>query len=431
MTTIRELAALLQHFLTETADEVAQQTGFIERQRKVTGAGFAQALIFSFLAHPAATRAQVQQTAVAAGMGVTTPALDQRFTPKAVLFLDTLLQRALTLVVEGPARPSLLSRFNGVWLADTSVMALPDALAAVWSGVNGPGEAAVKVAVRWDLVRGGLHLWLGAAREHDQQTGVCASPLPAGGLRLADLGFFNLTTFADDLAQGVDFFSRYKVGTHLFTPDGEPIELHQRLPKRNRRPLDVSVLLGAARLPCRLLALPVAPTVAQERRRRLRQQARRKQQPVSERALQLADWTLYVTSLPPDKLAVTEAPILGMTRWQIERLFRLWKESGRLDAWRSQNPWRVWCELYAKLLAVLVQHWLILLGSWQHLDRSLHQAAQVVRDHAKHLLAHLPSRRALVTALTHVADVLTASCRLSKRRAHPLMFQYWLEAAHG
>jgi hypothetical protein len=46
-------------------------------------------------------------------------------------------------------------------------------------------------------------------------------------------------------------------------------------------------------------------------------------------------------------------------RWQIERLFRLWKEHGHIDEWRSKKPWRILCEVYGKLAAMLIQQWLI------------------------------------------------------------------------
>jgi hypothetical protein len=68
----------------------------------------------------------------------------------------------------------------------------------------------------------------------------------------------------------------------------------------------------------------------------------------------LVGWTLYVTNLPSEKLAATGAIILGNTRWQIECLFKLWKQDGQLGTRRSQDPHRVWCEFYAKLLACLL-----------------------------------------------------------------------------
>lgn len=431
MTTIPELAETMQTLLTSSADAVARQTGFIKRQRAVTGAGFAQALVFSFLAQPAATREEVQQAAAAAGMRITTPGLDQRFNAQAVLFLDTLLQRALAEMVEVvPAVGSLLNRFQGVFVADCTTIALPAALASVWAGPNGGADAAVKLAVRWDLHAGGLQLWLGDGRQHDQQTGVCASGLPVGSLRLNDLGFFNLDTFQADLRQGVAFFSRYKIGTNLYTADGQPLDLVALLKRRRQQALDLPIQLGRQRLPCRLLAVPVPAKRAAERRRRLRYRAKRKCRPVSPTSLALAGWTLYVTSLSGAQLTVAEALILGMTRWQIERLFKLWKGSGLLDEYRSQDPWRVWCEFYAKLLALLIQHWLLLVGCWQRLDRSLHQAARLIAKQAFHLLAHLRSRTGLITALTQVADTLAHAGHLRKRRRHPLMFQYWLETVH-
>jgi hypothetical protein len=429
MTMITELAQIMQHVLTEDANRLAKQAGFIQRQRKVTGAGFAQALVFSFLSNPASSRENVNQAAAAAGLRVSTPGLDQRFTARAVVFLDALLQAALSQVV-GASRPinGLLARFNGVYLADTTLISLPPALATVWPGVNGIDDAAVKVAVRWDLRCGGLGLWLSGGRLHDQKTGVCAGGLPAGSLRLNDLGFFNLTTFAADVAQGVDFFSRYKHGTTLFDADGTRLDLPTLLPRRARQPLDLAIQLGQQRLPCRLLALPVPATVAAERRRRLRYQAKRKQRPVSRIALVLADWNLYVTSLSAAQLALAEAPILARTRWQIERLFKLWKSNGLLDEWRSRDPWRVWCELYGKLLALLFQHWLSVVSCWHFLDRSLHRAAQVIGNEAFHLLAHLGQRSALIAALHHLQTILAHTCHLSKRAAQPRTFQLWIEA---
>ena len=246
-----------------------------------------------------------------------------------------------------------------------------------------------------------------------------AAPRDQGGLSDA---------FAADVAQGVDFFSRYKHGTTLFDADGTRLDLPTLLPRRARQPLDLAIQLGQQRLPCRLLALPVPATVAAERRRRLRYQAKRKQRPVSRIALVLADWNLYVTSLSAAQLALAEAPILARTRWQIERLFKLWKSNGLLDEWRSRDPWRVWCELYGKLLALLFQHWLSVVSCWHFLDRSLHRAAQVIGNEAFHLLAHLGQRSALIAALHHLQTILAHTCHLSKRAAQPRTFQLWIEA---
>jgi IS4 transposase len=78
-----------------------------------------------------------------------------------------------------------------------------------------------------------------------------------------------------------------------------------------------------------------------------------------EEVLYLAGWTLVVTNVPRARLSLPEALVLLRLRWQIERLFRLWKEHGHIDDWRSKKPWRILAELYGKLCAMLIQQWLI------------------------------------------------------------------------
>jgi len=397
----------------------------------VTGSGFAQALVFGFMANPVSTRAGLNQAAANAGMALSTPGLDKRMTAKAAYFFDSLLAEAVKAVVTAvPKTESVLSRFNGVYVGDSTVVALPEALATVFRGNNADQEAAAKVAVQWELGRGALRLWLSDGIVHDQRTGITAQTLPAGALRLNDLGFFNLKTFADDTANGVFFFSRYKVGTQVYTAAGEAFDLTTDLPCQRQQPCDFAIQLGNQRLPCRLLALPVPPAQVGKRRQRLRDRARRKQQPVSQRALTLAGWTLYVTNIPRERLSLDEAAVLGCTRWQIECLFDLWKNEGRLAESRSQDPHRVWCEFYAKLLALLIQHWVTVVGCWQRLNRSLHQAVQVIRKRAFCLLDALNDLPALIGCLTRTADILAQTCGLSKRATKPLTFQRWLEVAY-
>lgn len=402
----------------------------MQRERVVTGAGFAQALVFSFMASARSTRRDIQQAAAHAGMSLSTQGLDKRFTARAAYFLDSLLAEAVQQVIAvAPHRQSLLSRFNGVYVSDSTLVGLPDELASVFRGNNGVTDAAAKVAAQWELNSGRLGIWLSDGTVHDQRTGPVAQPLPVGALRLNDLGFFKLATFAEDAAHGRYFFSRYKIGTLVYDQAGAALDLSAYLRRQQPRALDLSVYLGQQRLPCRLIALPVPPEQVGKRRKRLREIARKRQQPTSDRTLALVGWTLYVTNIPTEKLAATEAAILGGTRWQIECLFKLWKHDGQLATSRSQDPLRVWCEFYAKLLACLIQHWVMVVGCWHHVDRSLHRATQVIRKRAFALLESLGELAALINVLQRTAILMAQTCRLSKRAAHPLTFQLWLNPA--
>jgi Transposase DDE domain len=129
---------------------------------------------------------------------------------------------------------------------------------------------------------------------------------------------------------------------------------------------DTPLFLGSPQgIPLRLLALHVPDALAAERRRRVREEAKRKRHHVSAQRLALAEWTRLVTNAPKEVLAFDEALVIARARWQIELLFKLWQQHGLLDESRSLKPWRQLCELSAKMLGLLIQHWLVVVNCWR------------------------------------------------------------------
>src|SRR3972149_664176 len=100
MDTVTQVAQVMQTLLNEPADRLARETGFVQRQSKLGGAEFAQALIFGWLANPEATLEELSQTAIAVGARVTPQALHKRFTPQAAAYLEQLLEEAVRQVVQ-------------------------------------------------------------------------------------------------------------------------------------------------------------------------------------------------------------------------------------------------------------------------------------------------------------------------------------------
>jgi len=88
-------------------------------------------------------------------------------------------------------------------------------------------------------------------------------------------------------------------------------------------------------------------------------------------------------------------------------------------------------EVCAKLLAMVVQHWLALTGCWAYPDRSLVKAAQTVRQHALHLASALACPTLLSTAIGVIHRCLAAGCRLNRRKTKPNTYQLLLDPALG
>jgi hypothetical protein len=439
VSSLPQVARALQRVLSEVPEALARSSGFCQRRSKLTAARFAQTVVVGWLAHPTGTLQQLAQRAADAGVRISPQGLAQRFTPAAAALLQGVLEAAVAeVVVADPAAAGLLARFPAVVLLDSTTIALPDGLATVWAGCGGRYEsgtqAALKLTVGLDLRRGRVDgPRLSDGRAQDKAGPAQDAALPEGGLRIADLGFWSLDVLRAIADRKAYFRSRLHLQTAVFAADGERLDLVDWLGRQSRRRrLSAAVRLGVtAGVAARLLAARVPRRVAEARRARIREEANRKGVPPSARALALADWTLLVTNAPPEVLAVREALVLARARWQIELLFKLWKDEGRIDEWRTADPDRVLCEVYAKLTAMVIQHWVLLVGCWAFLDRSLTQAAQTVRDHAVTLLLVLPSRPAVVGLLAAIARGMAAGCRINRRRRRPNLFQLLTDPALG
>jgi hypothetical protein len=419
----------MQTILINEANRAGIQTGFVQRSdAKLTGSIFTQTLVFGLGADPHASLSALTQTTAALGIEVTPEALHQRFDRTAASCLEQVLCAAVKQVVAAvPVAVPILDRFSEVVAQDSTTISLPETLAEVWHGCGNQADtpsAALKLQLGVDLRAGRLRgPDLHDGRDSDRNATV-EHDLPERAVRLVDLGFWDLKTLARLDERQVYWFSRMHATTAIQTADGRTWTLLSLLESSTEAVLDMQVRLGRTeQVAARLIAVRVAQEVADQRRRRLRQQAREKGKTPSALRLALAAWTVFATTIPVELLSVEEALILGRSRWQIELLFKLWKSHGQIDLVREVQPWRVLCELYGRLLGQIVQHWLLLVSCWENEARSLPKAAQTIRTHFLALAMAMQRVERLEEAIVTVARCVRAGCRMNRRKKHPNTYQ--------
>lgn len=307
MSIIPQVARAMQTVLIEESEKAATKHGLIQRKRKLTGHQFVQTLVFGWLANPEATYDELASTAETVGLSITGQAIEQRFTQQAAETLKEVLDASVSQVIsQNEPAIGLLKRFSGVYLADSSWISFPDELASVFTGTGGKTapQSSTKIQLRWEITCGKLeHLCLTDGVTNDKSPSISYNPLPAGSLRIADLGYFSIA------------------------------ELRQ---------------LGT---------------------------------------------------------------------------------NGGLDKSKSQKKWRILTEFYAKLIAMIVQHWLFLVSDIRPISHSLTKASRAVKKWVFHFALNLCDSKRLMAALSQIAHALAAGCRIYSRRDRPSTYQRILQVS--
>jgi hypothetical protein len=427
---VAELHATLHDLFHQSADQLAKDTGFCRRRRLLDGSTFARTLVFALLQQPTASLQDFADFAAEhLNVHVSHNAFDQRFTDQAIAFLATLFADAFQRCLSAqPTLLPLLRRFHGVYLRDATNIHLPDHLADLFPGRTsraGTTAAALKLVLEMEVCTGQFtEAEVLCGLDNEKTSEVAAKPLPAGSLLLEDMGFLDGDRLREYTLQGVYLLTRVPAWTAFFAKDP--------LGKGYRR-LDVVAWLRQAKggwlerqvyvfhkqkLCLRLLAVRVPEAVAQQRRQRARQEAQRHGRPVSQRKLALCAWNILVTNAPVGLISTAEGWQVRRVRWQIELVFRVFKSEGGIERTQAHSRERVLCELYARLLAMMVLRWTLLAAGYRPLRHSGQPAARRVQKRAATLLRALACARALAGQIEGLARQLK-QCQIQKSHGKP------------
>ena len=167
---------------------------------------------------------------------------------------------------------------------------------------------------------------------------------------------------------------------------------------------------------CRLIAWRLPKDQANRRRRKLRQEMLQKhgKEPTAQR-LAWCDLTILVTNVPIKMMTSKEAVVLYRARWQVELLFKRWKSQDLVAVLKGSTDVRQMVGVWARLLAAVVQHWLVIGSVWGDPTKSLSKVCEAVRTFVGRLAAALDRLSELERVLADLCAVVAKTCRRNKR----------------
>ena len=384
----------------------------MQRASPLSGFIFLQASVFGFIDDPQANLDDLAGYCADLGVEISAQGFDQRINRHSVAFCQAMLSQAMTHFKNSLALPlPILQQFSAVNLADSTTLSLPDHMMAEYPGCGGDGpSASLKVQLIFEFLYGNLEqIVLRPGNEPDQKFADPLEWVQPGSLNLRDLGYFSLEQLQTiAVTHQAYYLSRFLFGTGLSTPAGQPLDLVQLLKGQSCQAFELEVRLGVKhQLPTRLIAIPLPQEVADRRRQRAKQKARRKGRTPSADYLFSLGWLLFVTNVPETMLSIEQVALLYRVRWQIELVFKLWKSYADLPRTQTLRRERLLYELYAKMIGLVLTHfflapWRMPHGPAANHEASLFKVRDLLQDFAKELMRALPVWTELLAVLTRL-----------------------------
>jgi hypothetical protein len=336
--------------------KLARASTFIVKKRKLTAEGFLLCLFKSIFNG----RATFQQMASRIGRidqtSMTKQGLWKRVDHTAIAFLLTTLATALTQRWQQVSKqqPALAELFDRILTEDSTQHRFhQDNADAFEAHGNGRSRTAgVKVDLTIDLLTGQpIHEAIHCATAQDKELGKdLVDLISENDLALRDMGYFILAEFSLIEQKGAYWLSRIPANVLIHTREGEAIE--NILLKSKANIIDLPVTLGHEAKSARLVAIRAKTEVAEKNLREAGERARKRGHTLTAAQKERCRWHLVATNVAAEKMKAQAAADLYTCRWNIEIIFRAWKQGMNLT--RALNRRTNEHHLQALVLAAMI-----------------------------------------------------------------------------
>jgi len=336
-------------FPTRTLNQLAADSGFVRRQRKIDPAAFFWTLVLGFGLGTdrtiTALRCAYQRCT---GVTLVPSSFYDRFTWDLVRFLKSALDRVLNdLRLQIGEMGEQFSAFQDVVLTDATVLKLHDSLEKTYPGcrTNSSPSAAKLHAVVSVKGKGGNTLSISSERTPDNKK-FQIGPWVKGRLLLFDLGYYHFRSFQRISELGGYFLSRLKENANPLIVSVRDSHAGDRL---------VGMSLQDALRSIRREVLDAEIKVRVEKRAYKGRKARSTEtfRLVAIKNHEEGKYHCYITNVAASVLKAEEIANTYRARWEIELLFKELKSGYRMDQIGTSRREIVEALIYSAVLTLV------------------------------------------------------------------------------
>jgi len=251
--------------------------------------------------------------------------------------------------------------FRRVIIKDSTCNQLPENLKDTYPGSGGAGSnSAVRIQFEYDIKNLEV-LELGVSAFNHQDIANAKETLDTineDDLVIRDLGYTCLDTLKGIAQRKAWYISRLNYATTVI--EGSKSELidfvktEAYMRKNGINIIDLNVMIGEKQYPTRLVIEIVPNKVKEERLRNASFISKKKGRKLSKEKKARAGLNLFITNCPPSMLSAPELRRIYGIRWQVELIFKAWKQNSQFHKIKKMNIERYEFLLYAKLIWIMV-----------------------------------------------------------------------------
>jgi hypothetical protein len=343
--------------------QLAKDCKFILRSRKISAVSLLEAVLFS---NPDHSKVSLNDLAIYHklnyGINLTKQALDKRFSECATLFVKTLFAHLLKNNLALNNETFLHSCFNRIRIKDSLCFQLPENMKESYPGSGGAGsDAAGRIQFEYDLKNHNvIEFNISAFNNQDYKNArETLDNLQQDDLIIRDLGYNSIGVLDGICKRNAWFVSRLN---HLVSVrDAETnniidfVEIEKQMCKRGILIMEKEVLLSQKDYRCRLVIEIVSDHIKEERIRKREILNKKKGRKSSKETLARAGLNLYCTNCPSQMISASEIRRIYGIRWQVEMIFKAWKQGTQLHTVKKMSVERFEFLIYAKMVWILLQ----------------------------------------------------------------------------